>query len=490
MEANLKTYLPQEGTGSNDAGESLLEPSSGCPLYSGGGKISLTSNDTNTSRTDANLGEKTKPRLLQQTFHSSMFYSRPRSNSLCEIPNLSASRLNQRTPDRTLFTELNHGPRNPEWQRVPVMRYNKRRRTDNSPPTIAHTSTSNSFDGLPIDTMDMPIDTPDLSEPAKKVYKPPPLILYGIEDINKLSETIETLLNPGDYNFKIITKNQLRVNCSNTESYKKLMSLVREKGLIGHTFTHKADRCCRIVIRNLHHTTPLEEIIKEISITGNTIVGEIINARYGPEKKPTSTFFVNLEPSANNKKVKDIKYIFRTAVIIEDPRKRKTIVQCTRCQQYGHTKNNCTRPFRCVKCALQHKTSDCQKKDRNTPAKCALCFGSHPANFKGCEVYKEILQRKFDKGNKPHTKNHVLTNNPMKGKLTQENYDKKEQSHQLPTDNPTSYANTAKCNLTHNDQRHSVEELLLKQSEKIDTLLQQISSLMGLIVTLVDKISK
>lgn len=75
----------------------------------------------------------------------------------------------------------------------------------------------------------------------------------------------------------------------------------------------------------------------------------------------------------------DTLHIYNTIVTIEDPRKLKTVVQCTKCQQYGHTKNNCLRPYRCVKCAEAHNTSDCPKKDRNSPAKCALCLGSHPA---------------------------------------------------------------------------------------------------------------
>ena len=41
-----------------------------------------------------------------------------------------------------------------------------------------------------------------------------------------------------------------------------------------------------------------------------------------------------------------------------------------------------------------HETADCAKKDRNTPAKCALCESDHPANNKGCQVYYEILARK------------------------------------------------------------------------------------------------
>lgn len=53
------------------------------------------------------------------------------------------------------------------------------------------------------------------------------------------------------------------------------------------------------------------------------------------------------------------------------------------------------RPYRCVKCAEGHKTTECPKKDRNTPATCILCFGDHPASYKGCQVYKEIRARKM-----------------------------------------------------------------------------------------------
>jgi len=31
-------------------------------------------------------------------------------------------------------------------------------------------------------------------------------------------------------------------------------------------------------------------------------------------------------------------------------------------------------------------------KDRNEPAKCALCSGPHPANYKGCLVHKDFIK--------------------------------------------------------------------------------------------------
>lgn len=76
-------------------------------------------------------------------------------------------------------------------------------------------------------------------------------------------------------------------------------------------------------------------------------------------------------------------------ITVEPPRKKKDIIQCTRCQVYGHSKTYCTRPYKCVKCGGSHNSIMCQKP-KNTPAKCALCEKDHPANYKGCTVYRDL----------------------------------------------------------------------------------------------------
>ncbi|KAG8323907.1 hypothetical protein J6590_104766, partial [Homalodisca vitripennis] len=34
-------------------------------------------------------------------------------------------------------------------------------------------------------------------------------------------------------------------------------------------------------------------------------------------------------------------------------------------------------------------------KSSDTPPTCALCEGNHPANYKGCSVYRELKQKSF-----------------------------------------------------------------------------------------------
>jgi hypothetical protein len=76
-------------------------------------------------------------------------------------------------------------------------------------------------------------------------------------------------------------------------------------------------------------------------------------------------------------------------ISVEAPWKKTTIVQCTRCQSYGHNKTYCAQSPVCVKCGGDHATTVCTK-DPTAPATCALCGGAHPANYKGCDVYRRL----------------------------------------------------------------------------------------------------
>lgn len=368
-----------------------------------------------------------------------------------------------------------------DWQTVPILRqtrYNKRMRTSATPSPEKELSTQNRYSQLSVDEKDQETST------TVKINKPPPIMLYGINNISKLKEVIEQVLEKSQYSFKIVTKNQLRVTTDTVANYKKLMAVVRERKLIGHTFTPKSERPYRIVIKNLHPSTPIEAIKEAIKETGNEVASEIINARHGQTKTPLSTWFVNLVPGVNNDKVKNIKYIYHTCVSIEDPKRKKTIPQCKRCQQYGHTKNYCLRPYRCVKCAESHNTMDCPKKDRKEPAKCALCLGDHAANYKGCVVFKEIQKRKFQ-SRPPTNEKSQNTKQETTANTSQPTFS--QYSSNKPMINPeVTYASVIAGTST--TPPTNLEQILAKQAEKLDRLIDQMGTLMGLLTTIVNKL--
>ena len=106
---------------------------------------------------------------------------------------------------------------------------------------------------------------------------------------------------------------------------------------------------------------------------------------------------MDLEPADNNKDVYNITALQNKFILIEPPRvNKKHVPLCVRCQQYGHTRTYCNKPYTCVQCGGPHNSSDCVKQ-QDTPAKCALCGGNHSVNYKGFEHYHNII-----KGNNPH----------------------------------------------------------------------------------------
>jgi hypothetical protein len=79
---------------------------------------------------------------------------------------------------------------------------------------------------------------------------------------------------------------------------------------------------------------------------------------------------------------------------------RKEIVQCHKCQKWGHAATNCYAAAECLKCANNHLISECTlKKDAEEDQrkiKCANCSQGHLVNGTDCEKYqqkKNVVER-------------------------------------------------------------------------------------------------
>lgn len=160
------------------------------------------------------------------------------------------------------------------------------------------------------------------------------------------------------------------------------------------------------------------------------------------------------------------------------PRK-KTVVQCTRCQRYGHTKAYCRRQYRCVKCGDDHDTSTCTKT-RDTAPKCALYGGEHPAYYRGCTIYQEITEKR-----NPTTRH---TSIPT---INDEQTDTRPRNH-LPR-NTLSYAEatgasasrqTDENNNNNRENTNGIVTMLEKTFQKIRTMIQQQTQLLNTMVNL------
>lgn len=67
---------------------------------------------------------------------------------------------------------------------------------------------------------------------------------------------------------------------------------------------------------------------------------------------------------------------------------RRKLVQCNKCQAFGHTAVDCSSPPRCSACAKGHRSKHCPLGLNASPKglKCALCGGGHSARDYFCTV--------------------------------------------------------------------------------------------------------
>jgi Associated with zinc fingers len=385
---------------------------------------------------------------------------------------------------------------NHEWQTVP-QRQSKRQRDTTTPSPKAHgdkrikPSNYNRYAPLAESTQ----ETSNTGSKAQRVSRPPPIFLHGVIDVPKMIQCIERVIKREEYTYKVVSGKQVRIMTGTMEAYKRLLDFLRKEKLIAHTFRPKDDKDYRIVLRNIHPTIPQEEIKEAIEQLGHKVRG-ISNIKHRVSKKPLPLFFINLEPRENNKDIYNTKYLLNAKVTFEPPRKKREIPQCMRCQQYGHTKAYCMRPYRCVKCGEDHATTACKKPKEEKP-KCALCLEEHPANYKGCKVYQQIVERKIKNrkiisGRNPNGRNAE----PLAPQNDEQNTADPERNTQGRVRTGTTYAQVTSVGTSDEGVRRQntshgwdkLENIIIKQSQQMELVMQQISSLTALLTTLISKI--
>ena len=226
---------------------------------------------------------------------------------------------------------------------------------------------------------------PETTTPVIK--PPPPIFIRVVNDFNTFCNSIKKLTKGEHFSCKSST-NGVKISTTSADSYRSVIKFLQESKADFHTYQLKQDRAYRVILRNLHHTTPIEEIKNELLAHGHT-TRNITNVLQRNTKLPLPLFFIDLEPAINNKDIFSISFLYYTKIKIEEPRVNKLTIQCLRCQEFGHTKSYCNHPPRCVRCGDNHLSTSCNKS-QSLPAKCALCCGDHPANYRGCPTHKEF----------------------------------------------------------------------------------------------------
>lgn len=320
-------------------------------------------------------------------------------------------------------------------------------------------------------------------EQETRISPPPPIIVRGVTDFLSVRSNLTDLVGQDNFTFKS-TINSLKILPSNPSVYRAIIHYLNDNKAEFHTYQLREEKTFRVVVRNLHPTTSTAEIKAALHEIGFN-VRNVVNVLHKTSKIALPLFFVDLEPDEINKEIFNINHILHTKIKIEEPYKRRNIIQCTKCQEYGHSKSYCSYPPRCVRCGAQHPSSTCQKS-RDTPAKCALCNGDHPANYRGCHIHKELqkLRHPNPKGTKNQTPFSTL-------KTTQDNQNTPPPNSTSPTSSPTTHQRTY-ANATASQDPPSALSSHADTSTMLNNFLNEfktiINPLLSLLTTVLNKL--
>ncbi|KAJ4436995.1 hypothetical protein ANN_17127 [Periplaneta americana] len=217
--------------------------------------------------------------------------------------------------------------------------------------------------------------------------KPPPIYIHNILNINSMLNELKTL-DCGGFRHITIENNKVKLNMDLIDGYRKAIDYLKSHHAEFHTYQMKSEKAFRVVIMGLHHSCNIEFMMSELKELGYEPI-QMLPVRHPITKLPLPLFFLDLKHNPKNPEIYSLTRLYNGIIKVEPPKPRKTIVQCMRCQQFGHTRNFCNQTARCVKCEGLHPTEKCNKP-KDTPPICTNCKGNHPANYRGCPEHTRL----------------------------------------------------------------------------------------------------
>lgn len=175
------------------------------------------------------------------------------------------------------------------------------------------------------------------------------------------------------------------------DDYRSLSKLLKEQNIQYYTYQLKSEKKLKIVLRGVPQDITDDEVTLDLKEKDYPI--EKITRMKGKNGHPAP--LVLIEIGRDYKSIYNLKECCGLDIKVESLRTRTEIVQCHKCQLFGHTQSNCNIDFRCMKCGEEHSTHLCTKP-KTTPPKCANCSGEHLSTFIKCpQNPNNVTTRKF-----------------------------------------------------------------------------------------------
>lgn len=249
----------------------------------------------------------------------------------------------------------------------------------------------------------------------KKQKRPPPIITYGM-DAKVANENLPLKLGHNNFTLKKVNANCTHLQTESADDHAMAREALKMTNIAHHTYTLHGQRLANIVLRNLccsYNKDDVEEAIKNLNLNIEiSHISQFATEKSRREKSQLRMWLVQLKPQS------DVASLLKTTKLLNqivrfEHRQSKGISQCRNCQHFGHSANNCSRPFRCVKCTNQHLPGQCpitemrQNNEIEIKPRCVNCQGEHPANYRGCLSYLNYINIKAQRTDSVREQNEI-----------------------------------------------------------------------------------
>lgn len=122
-----------------------------------------------------------------------------------------------------------------------------------------------------------------------QIKPPKPLPIFFVDRVSNIQSLI-VLPNctiKDDYEIKVLSNEQLKLQPKTLEAYSLLVKDLKLKNTEFHIYKEKQERSFRVVIKNVHHSTDIQELKQAIEERGHSVIN-VWNLKNRRTKMPLS----------------------------------------------------------------------------------------------------------------------------------------------------------------------------------------------------------
>lgn len=226
------------------------------------------------------------------------------------------------------------------------------------------------------------------SENQSEGGKIPPIYVANITNVSNFTKELKH--NVTDNFISDVKYDKVKINAKTSIDFRNIVKYLIQTQRSFHSYRDPSNKKFSVVFKNLHQSITESEIVLDLKQRFPSVLKVTRLLKDGIPIPVVAAEFNGTEPL---EVILSIDQICNHRVIVERRKKPKGPLQCQRCLDFGHTKNNCNHIINCAFCAGNHYSVMCPKK--NETPKCVNCNGNHRADIRdqNCTYFKELTER-------------------------------------------------------------------------------------------------